>query len=51
VAGLCRKRASATLVAAKASKQKIAIFLRFFIARPLCLVAARAFSLIGIFVQ
>jgi hypothetical protein len=47
VAGLYRKRAPATLVAAKASKQKIAIFLRFFIVRPFCLVAARAFSLVG----
>ena len=34
VAGLYRKRAPATLVAAKASKQKIAIFLRFFIVPP-----------------
>jgi len=35
VAGSYRNRESATLVVAKVSKQKIAIFLRIFIVRPL----------------
>jgi hypothetical protein len=47
VAGSYRKRGSATLVVAKVSKQKIAILLRIFIVRPLCLAAARVLSLVG----
>jgi hypothetical protein len=47
VAGSYRKRASATLLGAKVRKQKIVIFLRIFIVRPLCLVAARVLSLAG----
>jgi hypothetical protein len=47
VAGSYRNRESATLVVAKVSKQKIAIFLRIFIVRPLCLAAARVLSLVG----
>jgi hypothetical protein len=39
-AGVYRKSALATLVAAKVSKQKIAIFLSPFIVRPSCLVYA-----------
>jgi hypothetical protein len=47
VVGSYRKRESATLVVAKVSKQIIAIFLRIFIVRPLCLAAARVLSLVG----
>jgi len=51
VAGSYGKRASRpTLVVAKVSKQKIAIFLRIFIVRPLCLAVARVLSLVGKFV-
>jgi hypothetical protein len=31
------------------ASQKIAIFLRFFIVRPFCLVPVRALSLVGMF--
>jgi hypothetical protein len=47
VAGFYRKRESTTLEVAKVSKQKIAIFSRIFIVRPLCLAAARVLSLVG----